>query len=116
MRPVRLALALAVACSASACGEDPPPSGPPLATAAGGSSISARIETFIGAPDYATLVNLLRQGHAVARAQLGPHRLRYNASFTTGPAELVLVVLIEGEPRGLAGPRAPDQLEHVGDH
>ncbi|MFO7561555.1 MAG: hypothetical protein R6X02_02830 [Enhygromyxa sp.] len=84
MRPARLALALALALSPSACSEDPPPSGSPPAAALGPSS-SARIETFIAAPDYATLLALLRQGHALAREQLGPHRLRYSASFTTGP-------------------------------
>jgi hypothetical protein len=52
--------------------------------ASGGATSGARIESFIVAPDYPTLVALLGQGHDRARERLGPHRLRYTATLTTG--------------------------------
>lgn len=91
MRSARSILALAVALATSACGDERPRSDEsPTPAAASKSSLGARIETFIAAPDYSTLVAMLGQGHAVARETLGPHRLRYSASFTTGPATLAL--------------------------
>jgi hypothetical protein len=48
----------------------------------------AKVEAFILTPDFEGLRALLRQGHAVAREQLGPHRLRYTATITTGPTGL----------------------------
>jgi hypothetical protein len=86
MRPVRLA-ALALALSAMACGDDQAAEHEPArqVVARAETSIGARIETFIAAPDYATLTALLGQGHAIAREQFGPHRLRYNAAIETGP-------------------------------
>jgi hypothetical protein len=60
----------------------------PASARAEGSASSAtsgaKVEAFIVAPDYRTLVALLGQGHAQARERLGPHRLRYNATMTTG--------------------------------
>jgi hypothetical protein len=79
-----LALALPIACGDDSSAEE---GSPPLASRAA-TSIGANVETFIAAPDYTTLTALLRQGHAVAREQFGPHVLRYNATITTGPAGL----------------------------
>lgn len=94
MRSARLLALALVLVSTGACGDDQPaePSPERPSAALAGSSVSARVETFIAAPDYATLTDLLRQSHAVAREQLGPHRLRYNATFTTGP------IGFDGEP------------------
>lgn len=118
MRPVRLARVLAftlrpacrAACLALAlaagCGGDgsatqgaagdgvratPDPSADPepgLAQPERADEARAHVETFVVSPDYVGLVGLLRQGHARARERLGPHRLRYTATFTTGPAGL----------------------------
>jgi hypothetical protein len=91
MRPVRLAaLALALALPNGGCGDDQAAEGGSSrqVVARAEPSIGARVETFVAAPDYDTLVSLLAQGHAVAREQFGPHRLRYNASFKTGSANI----------------------------
>lgn len=86
MRPARLA-AIALALFVAGCGDDQAneeASARRVVTRAEVST-AARVETFVAAPDYRTLVELLGQGHAVAREQFGPHRLRYNATFRTGP-------------------------------
>ncbi|MFV8754038.1 hypothetical protein ACNOYE_26125 [Nannocystaceae bacterium ST9] len=46
---------------------------------------SERVESFVSAPDYAGLIGMLAQPHALARELLGPHELHYEASFYTGP-------------------------------
>lgn len=92
MRPARpTAIALALALTQVACGDDQASQqagARQLVTHAAKPSIGARVESFIAAPDYGSLTALLGQGHAVAREQLGPHRLRYAATISTGPAEL----------------------------
>ncbi len=81
----------------AACGGDEP-STPTIDVAAAGNdaSVSAardqraaaartRVDALLGEPGPATLLATLAQGHAEARALLGPHHLRYKASFSLKP-------------------------------
>lgn len=45
----------------------------------------ARVDALLSAPGPATLLAVLAQGHADARALLGPHNLRYKATFVLTP-------------------------------
>jgi hypothetical protein len=45
----------------------------------------ARVDALIGEPTPARLLAVLAQSHADARALLGPHRLRYKASYKLAP-------------------------------
>ncbi len=83
MRPARLAIALALASCRGEAPSDHEQTGVVQEPSSG-----AEVEALLAAPDYASLDELLRQGHAVARERLGPHRLSYTATITTGPAEL----------------------------
>lgn len=93
MRPVRLArapalsLLVAAASTLAACGADEAtPEAKPIVTQLEQVESDARVEPFVDAPNYAGLIALLGQRHELAREQLGPHRLRYTATLTTGPA------------------------------
>ena len=44
-----------------------------------------RVDALLNEPSAATLLAVLAQGHADARALLGPHNLRYKASFVLTP-------------------------------
>ncbi|HEY0136507.1 MAG TPA: hypothetical protein VGB85_20635, partial [Nannocystis sp.] len=44
-----------------------------------------RVDALLAEPTPATLLAVLAQGHAEARALLGPHNLRYKASFALTP-------------------------------
>lgn len=47
----------------------------------------ARADALVAAPGPGPLLAALAQGHAEARALVGPHRLRYRASFAVKPAQ-----------------------------
>ncbi|NVB39777.1 hypothetical protein G6O69_18175 [Pseudenhygromyxa sp. WMMC2535] len=61
----------------------------------------ARLERFSGAQDWEGLVELLAVDHALARELLGPHRLRYTASYRSAPLG------IEADPKSGALPPVP---------
>ncbi len=93
----RAALALVVAL-AGACGESGSGAGvgeqaaaalKATAPAAGhrADQARARVDALVNAPGPATLLAVLAQGHAEARALLGPHRMKYTASFSLVPRE-----------------------------
>ena len=88
-------------CLASACGGEPedvaPEPAAPLAASASAeqhagaaadhraAQARARVDALLAEPTPQHLLAVLAQSHADARALLGPHRLRYKASFTLTP-------------------------------
>src|SRR5690349_15055105 len=86
MRPARIML-LAVALAGCGGDEEEAPAIKPTSTKPDvAEQAAARAESFVVASDYAGLVALLGQSHALARELLGPHHLHYKAEFYTGPA------------------------------
>lgn len=99
--PARVPAALAlVVAFASACGGDVSAGSPGVgeqaaaalkATAPGADhraeQARARADALVATPGPETLLAALAQGHAEARELLGPHRLRYSASYSIKPRE-----------------------------
>lgn len=90
MRSPRQLAWIVVAALALGCSDDEEPSraGVPIPERDAASEASARVEAFVAAPRWSGFVELLAARHDVARRLLGPHRLRYTAELSTGPAGL----------------------------
>lgn len=106
MPPVRHIAAIGlIAQLGLACSDDPEPQTAKLSSVSTDDparDVGVRVEAFVAAPRWDGLVELLGAGHEQARSLLGPHRLRYTAQLTTGPANLgpddPLAYVAVGEP------------------